>query len=282
LATLLIEAILNERLGSALLWLSIILQIKPHWSFVAAVPLLLGRRRFFARLVGLSALIYVAVTGITVLALGPAYGWKQYVDYVQFLGNMGNYFPWRGPEAGYLGYNHSIVQSTVFVLGTTPGAFALATMIKILLLLPLMVVGLCHAFWPAGRSGCERPRLALDLAFALYLGAFIWLDMVWELSLGVPLFAYLFATVQTKITRIALSIPFLLYALLDPLRLVSFALSMIGLDIVDPGPYILTDPNIYLPTIMIAILFFYGVLVVRLGNAAAGIFTGKSLVKEMS
>jgi len=41
LATLLIEAVLMERLGWSLLWLSIILQIKPHWTFALAVPLLL-------------------------------------------------------------------------------------------------------------------------------------------------------------------------------------------------------------------------------------------------
>ncbi|MEE8389807.1 MAG: hypothetical protein V3S14_03290, partial [Anaerolineae bacterium] len=37
LGTLLIDAILGESLGWSLLWLSIILQIKPQWAFAAAV-----------------------------------------------------------------------------------------------------------------------------------------------------------------------------------------------------------------------------------------------------
>ena len=42
-ATLFIRAIIDERLGWAVLWLSIILQTKPQWAFAAVVPLLLGR-----------------------------------------------------------------------------------------------------------------------------------------------------------------------------------------------------------------------------------------------
>jgi hypothetical protein len=114
--------------------------------------------------------------------------------------------------------------------------------------------------------GNNQLRTALDLVFALYLGAFIWLDMVWELSLGIALYAYLLATVPSRRGKVLLSAPFLVYALLDPLRVISYALSMTGLNIVDPGPYILTDPNIYLPTIMIAILVFYAVLLWRLAQ----------------
>jgi hypothetical protein len=266
LATLLIEAILNEQLGWSLLWLSIILQIKPHWSFAVAVPLLLRRYRFFARLVGLALVTYVAVAGLTVLALGPSYGCKQYIDYVQLLANMRAYFPWRGPDAGYLGYNHSVTQIVVYVMGTTPAAFRLATIVKGVFLIPLAAVCARALLRPARQVSRERPQTSLDLAFALYLGAFIWLDMVWELSLGVALYAYLLATVRRQGIKVLVSIVFLLYALLDPLRVVSYGLSMTGLHIVDPGPYILTDPNIYIPTIMIAILIFYGVLLKRLAT----------------
>jgi hypothetical protein len=248
----------------SLLWLSIILQIKPHWGFAAAVPLLLGRRRFFLKLVGWAVAIYLAVAGLAVWAVGPAYGYKQYGDYARFLANMRDYFPWRGPEARYLGYNHSIVQTVVYLFGISARTFRLATAIKVLFLVPLAAVGLRNLLRPAGCRGRECPRLALDLAFVLYLGVFIWLDMVWELSLGVALYAYLIATLRQRATKVLASVVFSIYALLDPLRLVSFGLSMIGLDVVDPGPYILTDPNIYVPTIMISILVFYTVLIRRL------------------
>lgn len=298
LATWLIENILQENLGWSVLWLSIILQVKPHWAFAAAVPLLMGRYRFFGRLIGSAAGVYGLVAAITIGIVGPAYGIRQYQDYVDFLSNMRAYFPWRGPDAGYLGYNHSIAQIATFFLGATPAALYLATAVKVLLLVPLGLTSLemlrkrattrpaseghqqtCHckarglgakiskpASQIAGHKWrFDRPCLALDLAFAFYLGAFIWLDMVWELSLGIVVYAYLMATVERRWVRIAASGTFLTYALLDPLRLVSYGLSMAGADIVDPGPYILTDPNIYVPTIMIAILVFYGTLVVRLG-----------------
>jgi hypothetical protein len=267
LATLLLEAVLDERLGWSLLWLSIILQIKPHWSFAAAVPLLLGRHRFFLKLGVLALVTYVAIAGLTVLGVGPAYGWKQYTDYARFLGNMRAYFPWRGPGAGYLGYNHSITQTVVYVMGITPAAFRLAAVVKVVLLVPLAAVCARVLLHPPRQIGRDVPQLALDLAFALYVGAFIWLDMVWELSLGVALYAYLLATVQARTVKVLLSVAFLVYALLDPLRVISYSLSMTGLDLVDPGPYILTDPNIYVPTIMLAILAFCAVLLWRLANS---------------
>ncbi|MDZ7704251.1 MAG: hypothetical protein U5L04_07210 [Trueperaceae bacterium] len=52
ISTFLIEAVIHERLGAAVLWLSVLLHIKPHWAFAAVVPLLLGRYRFFLKLVG--------------------------------------------------------------------------------------------------------------------------------------------------------------------------------------------------------------------------------------
>ena len=50
-----IDALLNEHLGWSLVWVSIILQIKPMWAFAVAVPLLLGRYRFFFKLLALAA-----------------------------------------------------------------------------------------------------------------------------------------------------------------------------------------------------------------------------------
>jgi hypothetical protein len=272
LATWLIESILQENLGQSILWLSIILQVKPHWGFAAVLPLLMGRYRFFLTLVGSAAGIYGLVTAATIGVVGPGYGLKQYQDYIGLLSNMRAYFPWRGPDAGYLGYNHSIAQIVTFCLGVTRAALRLATAIKVILLIPLgwaSVKYWLHSTLANGVGLQARPTRSLstlDLIFAFYLGAFIWLDMVWELSLGVVVYAYLMATIERHWVRIAASAVFLTYALLDPLRLVSYALSMTGLNIVDPGPYILTDPNIYVPTIMITILVFYGTLVVRLGS----------------
>jgi hypothetical protein len=266
LTTLFIDAVLNERLGWSLLWLSIILQTKPHWAFAAVVPLLLGRCRFFLKLVGLAVVIYVAVAGATMLAVGPSYGWQQYVGYVQLLANMRQYFPWRGPDAPFLGYNHSITQIVVYLLGATPATLNLTTIVKGLLLVPLAAVSLRCLSRPAHRIGRDVPRLALDLVFALYLGAFVWLDMVWELSLGVAVFTYLLATLDRPRSRTWIWAVFLPYALVDLWQTLSFVI--FGMGVVLPGMYILTDPTIYFPLTMVVILVFYGLLVRRLwGNS---------------
>jgi hypothetical protein len=269
LATLLIDAVLHERLGRSLLWLSIILQVKPHWAFVVAVPLLLGRRRFFLKLVILAAVVYAGVAGVTMLTVGASYGWDQYGDYFRLLYNMRRCFPWRGPSAPFLGYNHSITQIVVYLLGLSPATLRLGTAVKILLLTPIAVVGLLHLFRPVRSVGYKVLQLSLDFAFALYLGVFIWMDMVWELSLGIVVFTYLLGTLARRNARVWACAVFLPYALLDLWRLVSLAFSVLGLDVIAPGPYVLTDPAIYVPLVMFVILTFYALLVRRLWAALA-------------
>lgn len=262
ICTLLIEAVLEERLGWALLWLSILLQAKPYLAFPLAVPLILGRYRFFFKLLLLAVIAYLAIVGAAILMMGPAYGWQQHLEYAGFLADMTANFPWRGPERGFLGYNHSILQITFFLLGVTPTALRLATAIKVLLLLPLAWVSLRHLLRPARCPGRQTPRLALDLAFAFYAGAMIWLDIVWEMSLGIVVFAYLLATLEQRWARIVIWGVFLPYALLDFWQVASFV--ALGQAIFAEGLYIWIDPSIYVPMVMVVILVFYAVLVRRL------------------
>lgn len=278
LATFSIEAVLEENLAWSVLWLSILLQIKPHWAFVMGVPLVLGRYRFFFKMMGLLLAAYVAIVGVTILAAGPEYGWQQHIDYYQFLERLSRDFPWRSPAKGFLGYNHSVAQVVVYVGGLDPAVFRLATAVKILILLPLAVLGLRYVRRPAGRPGRDVPQSGLDWAFALYMGAFIWLDMVWEVTLGVAVFTYLLATLQSRPARILVSAAFLPYALLDPWRIFSLVLAFLGVNVIAPGPYILTDPNIYVPLMMIIIVVFYGVLIRQLWKTAPG---GKRLESTM-
>jgi hypothetical protein len=261
-ATFLIHAILNERLGTSLFWLSLILQIKPQWAFAAFVPLLLGRRRFFLKLLVLAVVVYAAIVGLTMVAVGTSYAWQQYGNYFQFLWSMRRNFPWRGPEAPFLGYNHSITQITTYLLGVSPGPMHLALAIKTLLLVPLALVALNQVRRPVSRAGYDVLQRGLDFGFVLYLAAFIWLDMVWEVSLGIVVFTYLIATCDRQNARGLMWAVFLPYALVDLWQLVNFAL--FGPDVVLPGLYILTDYSIYIPLSMIVILVFYGILVRRL------------------
>jgi hypothetical protein len=273
LSTWFIEAVLDENLGRSLLWLSIILQIKPQWAFAAAVPLLLGRYRFFAKLVGSAIAVYAAVAVVTILVIGPAYGGQQYTDYAQLLWSIrGGDYPWRGPDAPYLGYNHSITQTIVYMFGATPTVLTLATGVKLLILLPLIITGLRYLRHPVRQAGHAVPRLGLDLAFVLYAGAFIWLDVVWEFSLGIAVFTYLLATFRRRGVRLLIWFIFLLYALIDLGTVMSFVI--FGPDIIDPGPYVLTDISIYIPVTMIAILTFYILLIKRLWTTPLPIHEG--------
>lgn len=264
-ATFLIEAVLQENLVWASFWLgAVILPIKPHWAFALAVPLLLGRYRFFLKLLLGAALAYLIVAGITILAGGFDYGVRQYQDYFAFLSRLTRDYPWWGPDKPFLGYNHSIMQIVLYYLGVTPANMRLATGIKLILLIPLGWVSLKFLRNPSNKSGSEIPETALALVFALYLGAFLWLDMVWELSLGMVIFAYLLATSQQKWTRVLLWLLFGPYALLDIWRLVSYL--GFGDSVLYQGAYVLTDPLLYIPWIMIILLVFYTILLSKLNR----------------
>jgi len=262
LASLLIDSVLAENLGTSVLWLSLILQTKPQWVFAAALPLLLGQYRFFFRLIWLAVASYVGIAALTIAFVGVDYGWTQYGDYFHLLTGISAQYPWRGPEMPFLGYNHSIMQIAVYAFGAAPDVIRLATIAKILILLPLTLIGLRFLRQPAHTN-----QARLDLAFALYLAAFIWLDVVWELSLGIALFTYLLASHTNRTIRIAICAIFLPYALIDCWQIVSFM--VFGPDVVAPGPYILTDPSIYLPIIMFVTLAFYALLIQRLWGSFA-------------
>lgn len=264
-ATFLIDAILQEKLGWSIFWLgALILPIKPHWAFAAALPLLLGRHRFFIKLIVGSIIAYLIVAGITILGGGLDYGIRQYQDYFGFLARLSRDFPWWGPDKPFLGYNHSVMQIVLYYLGVSPANMRLAMIIKLILLAPLGWIALRFLRRSIGKKGIEIPETALVLIFALYLGAFIWLDMIWELSLSLVIFAYLLATTEQKWTRTLLWIVFAPYALLDIWRLVSYI--AFGDSILYEGAYVLTDPLIYVPWIMMVLLVFYALLLSRLVN----------------
>jgi hypothetical protein len=264
-ATLLIGAILRENLTWSIICLGVfILPIKPHWAFALVIPLLLGRYRFFIKLLLGSLVAYLAVAGITILAGGVDYGLQQYQGYFAFLTRLSRDYPWWGPDQPFLGYNHSILQIVLYITGVSTVNMRIAAILKLLLLLPLGWVSLKFLRHRFNKPGYEVPEIGLALAFVFYLGAFIWLDMVWELSLGLVLFAYLLATTQQKWIRTVLWILFAPYALLDIWRVISYA--VLGDSVLYQGAYVLTDPLIYVPWIMMIILAFYVLLLQKLNR----------------
>jgi hypothetical protein len=264
LATWLIEAMLREQLGWSIFLTVVLLQTKPFWAFAVGVPLLLGNRKFFWKLMAGTTVGYFAVAGITLLAAGPQYGLQQYSAYFHFLTQMSGNFPWRGPDLPFLGYNHSIMQVVLYWAGISSGTMLAGKLIKFAILLPLVGLGMWHLFrlQPKDISGPHK----LEMAFALYLGAFIFLDIVWEVSLGLAIFAYLLAVTESRAERILACIVFIPYCLLDFWRFISY---IIWGDKAMSGAYILTDPSAYLPMILFVLLAFYVLLLRRLFARAA-------------
>lgn len=257
--TLLIEATLKENLIQSSIWLTLILITKPQWAFAAIIPLFLGHYRFFIKLLVSSLVIYILLGIIAWIAGGPSYVWGQYKDYISLLYRLGIDFPWRGPQTGFLGYNHSIKQIFAYFLGNTPSILFLATIIKYILLLPLAIIAIHRIFHPVSQSNPQIAML-LETAMLVYLGAFIWLDIVWEATLTIAIFTYLLAVVTSKFQRVIIMGVFIPYVILDVWRLISY---IAGSPMIN-GAYLQWDYSMYIPTTMIVVLTFYAVFVVRL------------------
>jgi hypothetical protein len=269
LATWLMEAVLREDLAGAVVWTVILLQAKPFWAFAVGVPLLLGNRKFFWKILAGTVLGYLAVAGITILAAGPEYGLQQYAAYFRFLPEMSSNFPWRGPDMPFLGYNHSVMQVVLYLAGVSSGTMLAGKLIKFAILLPLVGLGMWHLFRPEQKDVSNLHKL--EMAFALYVGAFIFLDIIWEVSLGLAVFAYLLAVTENRVERILVWVVFIPYCLLDLWRFLSY---IIWGEQALAGAYILTDPSTYLPMILFVLLAFYALLLRRLFTRAAASHQG--------
>lgn len=254
LATLLLEAVLAENLGTAILWLTLLLLVKPHWAFALGVPLLTGRWRFFARMVIGGLLAYLTATGITLL-IGGAYAWAQFQGYIRLLATVSRLFPWNTlAEQGRIGYNHSIAQMVIFFMGATPQAFGLAAVIKGILTLPIIAVAVANL--RSGSRPAAQPSFSIAIALALYLGAFIWMDVLTELNLSILIFTYLQSTLSHRRERILAWLGFGPYALSDVWVLFSgMAALFVNL------PVLLTTPDRFVPLVLIALLTCYLLLI---------------------
>lgn len=266
-ATLLIEGILQERLKWSAALATFLLISKLMWLFPLGLPLLVGRRKFFFQLLGLTVLFYAGLVGVSMLVAGPGYILQQYADYFVHLQRIASEFPWHVRDTiPFLGYNHSIKQVFVFLLGAHPWVFWLATLVKILILLPFGL--LC---WRLLRTPPAQDSHALKLAlvFCLYLAAFIWLDIVWDVLLGIAVFPFVLAILEkTWHKRLAWGL-FLLYAFVDLIQFFSYIFGGDSL-VVMQGAYVLSDPSLHLPLTMLVILMFYAFLLAYLRKTTGG------------
>lgn len=255
LTSLLIYAVLEERLALALVMAALILQAKPHWAFPLLLPLLMRRYGFFLRLALGSIAIYVAGALAASATLGWAYTWQQYRDYADFLLNMAAHFPWRTPDMS-LGYNHSLLQIGYHLFGVARWVRVWVVALKIGLLAPIAVVA-----W-RWRRRPEPPtrRMGLEMAFALYLGAFLWLDVLWEVTLAIVVYGYLVSVWRGWRRSWPVRALFLIYAWQDVWLVLTYAL--VG-EAMTEG-YFWLDPATHVPLVMMALLACYGAVLWRL------------------
>ena len=257
LATLLIEAMLYQQTEKAILWLTLLLLIKPQWAFALGIPLLLRQWRFLLKAVGGALLAYFAVLGIMALFTG-SYTLQQYREYFLFLQSIPYTFPWNTmSKDGHLGYNNSLMQLIVFFTNRAPYSAILTTVIKIFLSLPLIGI-----YWRYHQKAREaNPSFIFEWTFALYLLAFLWLDVDTELTFGIVIFTYLWATLPSQSLKLFTGLVFLPYALthiwITVTSLVSFLL---------PLPDVIIDPSLFIPFILIAMLGLYGMVIWQLNN----------------
>ena len=257
LATVLLEAILSERVGWSILWLAILMQVKPQWAFAVGVPVLLGRWRFFGKVLAGGLLAYLGTMLVVALIAGPSYILDQYWAYVQFLQSIPTTFFWNTlSESGHIGYNNSVMQLVAFFTNNAPYKTGLSYGIKILFLVPLLAI-----LWYRYRrqDGLITPGFELEWAFSLYLAAFILLDVITELTFSIAIFVYLLGTLQSGKSKIAVCIVFLPYALQMLWILIAQIISFFI-----PLPTFVYDPSLYIPYVLLAMLGLYVILLVQL------------------
>ena len=257
-ATLLLEAMLNQQTGKAILCLAVLLPIKPQWAFALGIPFLLGQWRFLAKVAGGAILAYIAILITTVLIAGP-YALGQYQEYFQFLQSIPYTFVWNTMvKDGHIGYNNSIMQLVAFFTNNAPYSVGLAAAIKILLSLPLIAIYLRYRRHAPQEA---TPGFVLEWAFALYLLTFIWLDVITELTFGIVIFTYLLGTLSKQSFIKLAQFVFLPYALIfiwiTLIGIVSFAVTI---------PALIFDPSLFVPFILIAMLGLYGLVLWQLND----------------
>jgi hypothetical protein len=158
---------------------------------------------------------------------------------------------------GHIGYNNSIMQLVVFFTENAPSSVGITTALKILLSLPLIAI-----FWRSRGSSLDENRaFILEWAFALYLLAFLWLDVVTELTFGIVVCSYLLGTLADRSSKAWARLVFLPYAL----TLIWITFSGIA-SFVAPLPDVLIDPSLFIPFILVAMLGLYGLLLWQLKN----------------
>ena len=103
------------------------------------------------------------------------------------------------------------------------------------------------------------------LALGWYLGIFIAMDVIWEASLALAILALLWPTLHSAWEKWGLGSLIGIYVVLDIIRLAGY---LIGGDaVLWQDSYLLTDPAIYIPIILLVFMVLYAALLRVIGNS---------------
>jgi len=159
---------------------------------------------------------------------------------------------------GHIGYNNSLMQLVIFFTDRASYSLLLTTVIKILLSLSLLGI-----YWRYRRNASQKATsdFILEWAFALYLLAFLWLDVLTELTFGILVFTYLLGTLPETVLKNIAKIVFIPYALTHIWITVTGILSFFA-----PLADLIIDPSLFIPFILIATLGLYGLILWQLND----------------
>ncbi len=251
LATLFIEAVLNKKTGLGILCLAVMLPIKPQWAFTLGLPLLFKHWRFLFHLVLGGLLSYLVIFGLTAVLAGR-YALDQYLAYFRFLPTISSVFYWNTlANQGHIGYNNSLMQLVFFFSNQAPYGMVLSQILKALLIIPLALLGLDTMRRPHQESNSV---IMLEWSFALYLGAFLLLDVLTELTFGIVIYIFLLGTLQSRF-HLMVHLVFLPYALTSIWVITA---GLLSLEL--PLPMLLVDPSLFFPFILLALLGMYAII----------------------
>lgn len=221
LTALLTLALIRERSGLAVLFALPLLLTKPHFLFPFLLPLVLRHWRFLFRTLALLLVAYLAANTLYVLLVDPAFGVQTLRDYATFLSGITRFYPWEGQGPYFDFTNHSWRQIYYHYFGFQPWVPAAVLLTEAIFIVPVLA-----AIVLALRRKLSVPRDAQPVILFVLLGyliAMTTLEQLWELGLGIVVFAFLRAARDRTVRR--LSAVFWGYIFYEPVVLAGYMFS---------------------------------------------------------
>jgi Glycosyltransferase family 87 len=247
LSALLILGLLDRKPARSGVLVAILLVMKIYWAGFPLVLLFVFKEwKLLIKILVWAFAVYVGITAVYVIIVGPDYGIRSLQDYVVFLLNSSRRFPWRGTEVRFNTLNNAIQQTIMRYFGFVDWAAPLPILFQVLA--AALVLQHIWKAWQAKVSRTNKPEVALMLGFAVYLVGILALIQIEDVLLGGVVFSFLWAF-RVRNVQYAL-IGFIVYAFVELPSLISMATGIAWLALLTSYPTVL----------LAVILLFWGCL----------------------